>query len=68
MSMEIRKEDGSLNAYCVKCGNRLTATTEKLKELAKTGEFETVAVLCEQCSSKFSVNLQLGSQEFGVVT
>jgi len=68
MSEELRNEDGSLNAYCVTCGNRLIVTTEKLHELAAIGEFETVDVLCEKCESKFSIGLQLGSKEFGVVT
>lgn len=63
--MELRHEDGSLNAYCVKCGNRLKKTTAKLKELAASGKFETVDALCDKCSNKFSVGLQLGMKEYG---
>jgi len=67
MEMELKYEDGSLNAYCVKCNSKLEKTTQKLKELAASGEFECVDVLCEGCSSKMSVNLQLGMKEYGKV-
>ena len=67
MSVEIRQEDGSLNAYCVKCGERLEATTQKLKELAASGEFETIDVLCSVCENKLSVGIQLGHKENGAL-
>ena len=67
MEMELKYEDGSLNVYCVKCHNKLEKTTQRLKELAASGEFETVDVLCEACSSKMSVGLQLGMKEYGKV-
>lgn len=65
MDMELRYEDGSLNAYCVKCNSKLRETTEKLREMASSGKFETIHALCEKCANKFSVDLQLGMKEYG---
>jgi len=67
MSVELKSEDGSLNVYCAKCGEKLQATTEKLRELSKTGKFETVNVLCSKCAQSLSFSIQLGSLELGVI-
>lgn len=66
-SMELRVEDGSLNAYCSGCGSKLDRTTKKLEELAATGNFEDVHVLCPKCSAKLRVSIQLGHIEHGVL-
>lgn len=64
--LELRKENGCLSAFCAKCGTKLEKTTLQLKELASSGKYEEVEVLCEKCKSKITVNLQLGEKEYGV--
>lgn len=63
--LELRKTDGSLNAHCAECGAKLDKTTEQLRELAASGNFEQIDVMCEKCSCRFKVNLQLGVKEYG---
>jgi len=62
---ELRSENGSLLAYCAKCGAKLEKTTLQLKELAFSGKYEEVDVICEKCQNKLVVNLQLGEKEYG---
>ena len=63
--LELKKERGTLSAFCSECGSKLEKTTLELQELACSGEFREVDVLCNKCSSKLKVNIQLGVKEYG---
>ena len=47
--LELRQTNGSLNAYCADCGSKLEKTTAKIRELATSGKFERIDILCEKC-------------------
>lgn len=64
--LELRKEDGSLNAYCAVCGTRLEKTIEDIRELACSGLLTKLEVLCPKCQAKAVIELQLGKQELGI--
>lgn len=67
MGIELKKEDGKLKVYCSKCGSSIDSASERFKELASSGEFESVEITCTECSCVSTMSLKLGIRERGVV-
>lgn len=58
-AVELRREGGSLVAYCGDCGWRMIGTTAKIELLIKTGEFDAVDSFCTKCGAKARIKLQI---------
>ena len=65
--MELNYTNGSLSAFCSRCGEKLDKTTTELQELSEKGSVNISDVICAKCNMKIKVELQLGKRETGVI-
>lgn len=63
--LELRTENGKLNALCYKCGTTLEKTNVELQELSSTGKIKTLDIVCPKCEARAKIELQLGVKENG---
>ena len=63
--LELKNENGKLQASCYKCGSELERTNAELQELSSTGELKVLDIVCPKCKAKASIEFQLGVKEYG---
>ena len=63
--LELKNENGRLNASCYKCGTTLEKTNVELQELSSTGKVKVLDIVCPKCEARAKIELQLGVKENG---
>ena len=58
-AVELRKEGGSITAYCGERGWKMIGTTAKVEQLLRTGELDTVESFCTGCGATARIKLQI---------